>query len=1173
MGKLDRTGNVARMICPACGATTAAGARFCQECGQRLGASLEERRLATVLMADLVGFTTMSAGADPEQIKRLVDHCFERLVADITAYGGRLDKIVGDEIIALFGAPVAHEDDAERAVRAALRMQETMHTVAAEIDFPVQVRIGVNSGEVLVGAMRAGGDPTAMGDVVNTAQRLEKLGEPGHVIVGPATELATRAAIAYEPLGPVALRGREEPVVAFRALDALTPPGRRHARRRAPLVGRDAELATLRDLTRMATKRRRAHLVLLVADAGVGKSRLASELGEVAACELGAFVLTGECLPYGDPNAFGPIAEALRQAAAGEGTNVDTDVKTRIADKVSHVLGADTEPAELERVGEGLLFLMEGVSRPGVDPSRARDEALRSALAVLEALARKAPLVLVLSDLHWASDDTLELCERLLTRLRNLPFVLVATARPDIENRWTPEPGKYNGITLQLDPLDEAATGELVGALLEGDADPDLVTLLLERSGGNPFFVEELVAFMQESGDTASIREVPATLHGLLAARLDALDPAERSLLEDCAVVGANGPIAAVICLADRDDAASLLDRLAERDLVELDDEEFHFKSDLIHEIAYGTLTKAERARRHARVAPALDTRGDAAIDAVAHHLATSAELVDELGAVPGVPDDVRQQAVDALFRAADRAELVESWVLFGRHHDRALGLLTSEPGPDRWRALLGRGKAAVHQRLNDAARDDLLVVLAEATEAGEIRPQAEALTLLGTAETNVGAYDVADQSFADALDRWREIGDDAGGADVLRELGVSHLFRGDLAQAERFVSEALAAYRSSGRERGGAWALQNLAWISFSRGEIALAEDRLQQSAGAFAELGDWGGLGWAYGLLAFVRYNQGRLDEAAELAEHIAIDGRETGNRWAVGMMDVLLASVRLWSGRMEESVARGREAIALFQEIGDRWGEVMATGPVVRSLAELGRDEDYADTLAHYRAISRDMPDEGMRSFPAVLESLVDLQQGRPEQAQAILETLEISRDDDSGQLGFADGRAASGLALLQLGRVEEAIDVLACAYAGAAEDGAVMSIGCRLALAYAAAHRTDDADRVITDLRGRTGGTFSDRVLALWAESLTRIQQGAHDAAGPIDTAYKIATATDAPLEHAIAALARSKVLDALGADGAAEAAETAASQLDEIGLTAGGWSRVFDLALADVTVPS
>src|SRR3954471_17569650 len=380
------------MTCPACGATTAAGARFCQECGQRLGASLEERRVATVLMADLVGFTTISAGADPEQIKRLVDHCFERLVADLTAFGGRLDKIVGDEIIALFGAPVAHEDDAERAVRAALRMQETMHELAGEIEVPVQVRIGVNSGEVLVGAMRAGGDPTAMGDVVNTAQRLEKLGEPGHVVVGPATELATRDAISYEPLGPVVLRGRDDPVQAFRALTALTPPGRRRARQRAPLVGRDSEIATLRGLAKMATTRERAHLVLLVADAGVGKSRLAAELGEIAACELGAFVLTGECLPYGDPNPFGPIAEALREASAFHAANSETDIKVRITEKTRGVFGPDMDATELERLVEGLLFLTEGISRPGIDPSRARDEALRSTLVLLEAFAQKSPL-------------------------------------------------------------------------------------------------------------------------------------------------------------------------------------------------------------------------------------------------------------------------------------------------------------------------------------------------------------------------------------------------------------------------------------------------------------------------------------------------------------------------------------------------------------------------------------------------------------------------------------------------------------------------------------------------------------------------------------------------------------------------------------------------------------
>src|SRR6185436_9221027 len=207
------------MTCPACGVSVPEGARFCPKCGQRLVVAPDERRLVTVLMADLVGFTALSAASDPEQMKRLVDDTFERLIADITAFGGRLDKIVGDELVALFGAPVAHEDDAERAVRAALRMHDTLGEVASELQMPVQVRIGINTGEVLVGAMRAGGDPTAMGDVVNTAQRLQKLGAPGDVIVGSATELATRDAIRYDPLGAVTLRGREEPVYAFRAVE------------------------------------------------------------------------------------------------------------------------------------------------------------------------------------------------------------------------------------------------------------------------------------------------------------------------------------------------------------------------------------------------------------------------------------------------------------------------------------------------------------------------------------------------------------------------------------------------------------------------------------------------------------------------------------------------------------------------------------------------------------------------------------------------------------------------------------------------------------------------------------------------------------------------------------------------------------------------------------------
>src|SRR5882757_2476744 len=219
------------MTCPACGAIAPEGARFCAVCGQRLIIAADERRVATVLMADLVGFTALSAGSDPEQVKRLVDACFDALVSDIVNFGGHLDKIVGDEVVALFGAPVAHEDDAERAVRAALRMHETLAALAPDLGIRVQMRVGVNTGEVLVGSMRAGGDSTVMGDVVNTTQRLEKLAEPGQVIVGPATYAATRDSIRYDALGPQGLRGREEPVESYRAIEAPAPPGRRRTRK------------------------------------------------------------------------------------------------------------------------------------------------------------------------------------------------------------------------------------------------------------------------------------------------------------------------------------------------------------------------------------------------------------------------------------------------------------------------------------------------------------------------------------------------------------------------------------------------------------------------------------------------------------------------------------------------------------------------------------------------------------------------------------------------------------------------------------------------------------------------------------------------------------------------------------------------------------------------------
>src|SRR4051812_3271287 len=300
------------MTCPACGATAGADARFCASCGRPLRSENDERRIVTVLFADLVGFTTLSERLDPERVKNLVDRCFDRLAEDITSFGGQVDKIVGDAMVALFGATTAHEDDPERAVRAALRMQATLCQEAESIGQDLQIRVGVNTGEVLVGALRAAGSVTAMGDVVNTASRLQTAARPGEVLVGPATHAATHHTIAYEPRGLVAAKGRDEPVDTWVAVAPTLPPGYRARRIDVPLVGRDHELGLLKQAVDTSVRHERALLALVVGDVGMGKSRLADEVASWSIETHQSVVREGRCVPYGEANVWWPVAEALR---------------------------------------------------------------------------------------------------------------------------------------------------------------------------------------------------------------------------------------------------------------------------------------------------------------------------------------------------------------------------------------------------------------------------------------------------------------------------------------------------------------------------------------------------------------------------------------------------------------------------------------------------------------------------------------------------------------------------------------------------------------------------------------------------------------------------------------------------------------------------------------------
>jgi class 3 adenylate cyclase len=439
-----------------------------------LGTRGDERRVVTVVFADLVGFTTLSEAMDPEQVKNLVDRCFERLVADITAFGGRVDKIVGDAIVALFGAPVAHEDDAERAVRAALQMQANVVALSGELE-SVRMRIGVNTGEVLVGALRAGGDYTAMGDVVNVASRLQTMADPGQVLVGSPTRASTAAVVRYEPAGMLQTRGRDGTVEAWIAVECLAPPGRRPARVDGPLVGRREELGLLQHAVGAAVARHRAQLVVLLGDAGVGKSRLARELADWAVQEHDATVLEGRCVPYGEANVWWPMAEMMRQACAIEPCDSADDTLAKCRAAVATVTGVDVAGNEAERLATALSFLMGNQGAlANVDPSRTRDEVRLSLLTFLEGLARRRPLVLALSELHWADELVFDAIDDLLDRLHHLPLVLMATARPEIQPRWAPRPGRHSEVVLHVDPLALVEGRQLLASISGNELEPGL---------------------------------------------------------------------------------------------------------------------------------------------------------------------------------------------------------------------------------------------------------------------------------------------------------------------------------------------------------------------------------------------------------------------------------------------------------------------------------------------------------------------------------------------------------------------------------------------------------------------------------------------------------------------------------------------------------------------------
>jgi class 3 adenylate cyclase len=617
------------IVCPSCGQENPPIAKFCLACAEPLPDRShdlsEERKVVTILFADLVGFTARAEQLDPEDVRAILTPYFARIRSELETFGGTVEKFIGDAVMAIFGAPVAHGDDPERAVRAALAMcaavDELNHN---DPELELRIRIAVNTGEALVsvGASAAQGEGVVAGDVVNTASRLQEAAPVNGILVGEETYRATRSVIRYEDAEPVVAKGKQEPVRVWRALAASAAPGERAAGR-VPMLGRASELAALQLIWDNVLAEERPQLVTLFGPAGIGKTRLASEFAELADAG-GARVIKGRSLPYGEVLPYGAFAAQVKQVAR----IFDTDEAGTACEKLDRAVGEllDDEARE----ASAHIAMLIGIGRGGDVANR--QTLFFSARRLVEALATERPTVLVFEDIHWADAGMLDLLEVLASRVRDVPLLLLTLARPDLLERRPGWGGGLPGFTaLPVEPLGKEHAKELAAAVLfhmhKAKHESAEIGLIGE---GNPLFIEELAASVAEDA-SVSTSGLPTTIRGIVSARLDALPPAERAVLLDAAVVGKVFWTGALERMSSGElDLAELLDSLEGRDLIRREsvsrlrgDQQFSFKHDLIRDAAYATLPRPQRRKRHEQVAAFLEETTSeipAAASALAQH-------------------------------------------------------------------------------------------------------------------------------------------------------------------------------------------------------------------------------------------------------------------------------------------------------------------------------------------------------------------------------------------------------------------------------------------------------------------------------------------------------------------------------------------------------------------------
>ncbi len=842
-----------------------------------MGEARRERKVVTVLFADLVGFTSRAEQLDPEDVDAELSRYHAHVRGELERYGGTVEKFIGDAAMAIFGAPVAHEDDPERAVRGALAVRDWARAEGLEL------RTGVNTGEALVklGARPEAGEGMAAGDVVNTAARLQAAAPANAILVGETTYRATRQTIDYREHAPVRAKGKAETIAVWEATQARARADveRPHG---AALVGRGVELGLLTGALDRARGERSPQLVTLVGVPGIGKSRLVYELFRIVDDEPEVITWRqGRCLPYGDGVTFWALGEVVK-AQAGI---LESDAAGEVERKLHETAGDDRLESHLRP--------LVGLGAPELGGDQ-RAEAFAAWRQFFEALADERPLVLVLEDLHWADDNLLDFVDHLVDWSSGVAILLVCTARPELlERRPAWGGGKPNALTISLSPLSDEDTARLVGELLEQPLLAETQSALLLRAGGNPLYAEQYARILLERGELA---ELPETVQGIVAARLDLLEPEQKALLQDAAVLGKtfwSGGLATVSGL-DRRSVEERLHGLERREFVRrerrstvADETQYAFLHVVARDVAYAQLPRAARADRHRRAAEWIESLGrpEDQAETLAHHYLEALELAQAAGL-----DTLTlvEPARLALRDAGDRAAALYAVEAAERFYDAALRLWP-EDDPERVELLYRRAvPIGLHvgggdvERLAEV-RDALLV-------AGDADRAAEAEMLIGQSFWMQGRRALADECGARAAALLGEGPPTKSRAWVLTRLATRAYLDGDEPRALQLASEARAVSEQIGWDEGLSDALGLLGMLRVVSGDAGGVEAlersvELAEASGALTLITRVvSNVAVAHQILADLELAHGLRLEAARAAGRL---GSEALTRWYQGVL----------------------------------------------------------------------------------------------------------------------------------------------------------------------------------------------------------------------------------------------------------------------------------------------